>query len=237
MEAMIFAAGLGTRLSPLTDTKPKALVNFKGKTMLENAIEKIISAGFDRIIINVHHFSNMMKDFISNLKYDAEILISDESDCLLDTGGGILKAKNLLIKENNFLLYNVDIACNIDLKKLYNFHLNSDNIATLAIKYRNTSRKFIFDNNLQLCGWKNFNTNETKISKNFQEFNAKYLAFSGISVINSRIFDKITETGKFSITPLFLRLAKSEKIAGYIHSDCWADLGTIERLNEAEILF
>lgn len=234
---MIFAAGLGTRLAPLTDNRPKALVEFQGKTMLENAINKLEAAGVNRIIINIHHFANMMAEYIHNIRCDAELLISDERDFLLDTGGGILKAAPLLCTEDNFIAYNVDIACDIDLKALYNYHLSSGNLATLAIKDRESTRKLIFNKEMQLCGWHNYTTNETKISRNFEDNVVNYFAFSGISIINKNIFPLITETGKFSITNLFLRLATTERIGGYVHDGKWADLGTIEKLKKAEVLF
>ena len=234
---MIFAAGLGTRLAPLTDNKPKALVDFCGKTMLENAINKLEAAGVNRIIINIHHFADMMAEYIHNIRCDAELLISDERDFLLDTGGGILKAAPLLCAEENFIAYNVDIACDIDLKALYNTHLSSGNLATLAVKDRESTRKLIFNKEMQLCGWHNYTTNETKISRIFEENTVNYFAFSGISIINKNIFPLITETGKLSITNLFLRLATTENIGGYVHDGKWADLGTIEKLKKAEVMF
>ena len=237
MEAMIFAAGLGTRLAPLTDNKPKALVDFCGKTMLENAIYKLEAAGVNRIIINIHHFADMMAEYIHNIRCDAELLISDERDFLLDTGGGILKAAPLLCAEDNFIAYNVDIACDIDLKAIYNYHLSSGNLATLAVKDRESTRKLIFNKEMQLCGWHNYTTNETKISRKFENNAVNYLAFSGISIINKNIFPLITEIGKFSITNLFLRLAQNENIGGYVHDGLWADLGTIEKLKKAEEMF
>ena len=234
---MIFAAGLGTRLTPLTDNKPKALVDFCGKTMLENAINKLEAAGVNRIIINIHHFADMMADYIHNIRCNAELLISDEREFLLDTGGGILKAAPLLCAEDNFIAYNVDIACDIDLKSLYNSHLSSGNLATLAVKDRESTRKLIFNKEMQLCGWNNYTTNETKVSRKFEESTVNYLAFSGISIINKNIFPLINETGKFSITNLFLRLATTERIGGYVHDGKWADLGTIEKLKKAEEMF
>lgn len=237
MIAMIFAAGLGTRLAPLTNNRPKALVNFLGKTMLENAAEKLARAGYDRIVVNVHHHPDMMKDFIKSHNLGAEILISDESDLLLDTGGGILKAKDLLMHEDNFLMYNVDIACDIDLGELSDYHIKSGNLATLAVKDRNSTRKLVFDSGMNLCAWQNLTSGETKISRPFSDEASKSFAFSGISMASREIFPLITETGKFSITNMYLRLAEKHKIGGYVHEGLWADLGTTEKLTKAEELF
>lgn len=231
---MIFAAGLGTRLAPLTDNKPKALVEFNGRTMLENAIQKLVGAGCDRLVVNVHHFPQMMKDFIHSHDFGAEVLISDETDMLLETGGGMLKARDFLETEPHFILYNVDVDCDIDLETMYIDHIQSGALATLAVMDRQSTRSLIFDCSMRLCAWRNNITGDFKIS--WPPFNGKgrALAFSGISIASSGIFDLITETGKFSITDLYLRLAKSELIEGYIHSGRWADLGSVEKLRAAE---
>ena len=231
---MIFAAGLGTRLAPLTDNKPKALVEFNGKTMLENAVQKLVGAGCDKLVINVHHFPQMMKDFIHSHDFGAEVMISDETDMLLETGGGMLKAREFLETEPHFILYNVDVDCDIDIETMYINHIQSGALATLAVMDRQSTRSLIFDSSMRLCAWRNNLTGESKIS--WTPFNGKgrALAFSGISIASSGIFDLITETGKFSITDLYLRLAKSELIEGYIHEGRWADLGSVEKLRAAE---
>ncbi len=237
MIAMIFAAGLGTRLAPLTDNKPKALVDFMGKTMLENVAGRLVEAGCDRLVINIHHHPGMMMDFIKSHDWGADVMISDESDCLLDTGGGILKARDLLSREEHFVMYNVDIACDIDIRKMADHHIHSGNIATLAVKDRYSTRKLTFDNDMKLCAWQNITTGEKKISREFSENGAHSYAFSGISMASREIFPLITETGKFSITNLYLRLAADGKIGGYLHNGLWADLGTIEKLRKAEEIF
>jgi len=234
MIAMIFAAGLGTRLEPLTNDRPKALVNFNGRTMLENVAEKLVLAGCERLIINVHHFPEMMKDFIHRHDFGAETLISDESDMLLDTGGGMLKAREFLESEPHFILYNVDIDCDIDLDVMYSSHICSGALATLAVMDRQSTRNLIFDRSMQLCAWRNNTTGEMKYSRPIDVGNGRAAAFSGISIASSEIFKYITETGKFSITDLYLRLAKTEQIDGYLHSGRWADLGTVEKLRAAE---
>ena len=234
MIAMIFAAGLGTRLAPLTDNKPKALVEFNGKTMLENVAQKLVAAGCDRIVVNVHHFPQMMKDFIHSHDFGAEVLISDETDMLLETGGGMLKAREFLESEPHFILYNVDVDCDLDINMMYNTHVQSGALATLAVMERNSTRSLIFDGSMRLCAWRNNITGESKISLEPFNGNGRALAFSGISVASSEIFDLTTETGKFSITDLYLRLAKSELIEGYLHGGRWADLGSVEKIRAAE---
>ncbi len=231
---MIFAAGIGKRLAPLTNDTPKALVNFNGRTMLENVAQKLVDAGCERIVVNVHHFSDKMKAFINSHDFGAEVLISDETDMLLDTGGGMLKAKDFLQTEPHFILYNVDIDCDIDINSMYINHIQSGALATLAVKDRKSSRSLIFDGSMRLCAWRNNITGESKTS--WKPFNGdgRALGFCGISIASSEIFDLITETGKFSITDLYLRLAKYELIEGYIHSGRWADLGTVEKLRAAE---
>jgi len=234
MIAMIFAAGVGKRLAPLTDKKPKALVEFNGKTMLENVAKKLVDAGCDRLVINVHHFSDMMKDFIKSHDFGAEVFISDETDMLLDTGGGMMKAREFLEVEPHFILYNVDVDCDLNIETMYINHIQSGAMATLAVKDRESTRSLIFDGSMRLCAWRNNLTGESKIS--WRPFNGdgRALAFSGISIASSEIFDLVTETGKFSITDLYLRLAKSELIEGYLHEGRWADLGSVEKIRAAE---
>ncbi len=231
---MIFAAGLGTRLAPLTNNVPKALVKFNGKTMLENVAKKLVDTGCDRLIINVHHFPQQMKDFIHSHDFGAEVLISDETDMLLDTGGGMWKAKEFLKSEPHFILYNVDVDCDIDLNVMYSSHVGSGALATLAVMDRNSTRNLIFDRSMQLCAWRNNTTNEMKFARPLDVGNGRAAAFSGISIASNEIFKYIIETGKFSIIDLYLRLAKTEHIDGYLHAGRWADLGTVEKLRAAE---
>ena len=161
--AMIFAAGLGTRLYPLTADRPKALVEVCGKPLLEHVINKLTSNGFDKIVINVHHFADKIISFINDNNFNADIRISDERQELLDTAGGLKFAEPLFQGADNILMYNVDILSDIDLKKLYQYHAEHGALATLAVKRRETSRYFIFDeNNMQLVGWKDIGTGELK---------------------------------------------------------------------------
>lgn len=163
MRAMIFAAGLGTRLKPLTDTMPKAIVPVAGKPMLEHVITKLKSSGFDDIIINIHHFGEQIIDFLqANNNFGVNIRISDEREMLLDTGGGIKRALELFPTDEPVLIHNVDILSDVDLNALYGFHLRSGNDATLMVSERKTSRYLIFDKEDRLCGWINKGSGETK---------------------------------------------------------------------------
>ena len=231
---MIFAAGLGTRLFPLTDNKPKALVEVSGKTMLQRAIEKVISAGYNDLVINIHHFGDQIIRFLElNDNFGLSITISDERDQLLDTGGGILKAAHWLDGDDPFLVYNVDVLSDIDLELFRQYHLERGGVATLAVRDRQTARYLAFDDRMQLSGWKNMKTGEEIISRFNSNFN--YLAFSGIQLIEPKIFKLITETGSFSLIPLYLRLATDDPIFGYYdRSSLWMDLGKPDQIHEAE---
>jgi NDP-sugar pyrophosphorylase family protein len=235
MKAMIFAAGMGTRLKPLTDNCPKALVNLGGEPLLEHIIVKLADAGFDELIINVHHFAPQVILFLKQKNnFGIHIEISDESDLLLDTGGGLKKASWFLREREPFLVHNVDIFTDFNLKELYNTHLRSGALATLAVKNRNTSRSLLFNNQNQLTGWRNNKTGETRWVKE-PERNATAIAFSGIQVINPGIFEFISENGVFSIIDVYLRLAAQHPITAYNHDDSvWMDLGTVENLQKAE---
>ena len=236
MKAMIFAAGLGTRLKPLTDTKPKALVEVNGKTMLEHAISKLQDFGVDEIVINVHHFANQIIDFLKQHKnFGIKINISDESKQLLDTGGGLIKAENFFDKRDSFFIYNVDVISDIDLKALYRKHIETGSIATLAVQQRESSRYLLFNDELKLLGWKNTNTDKIIISKGALSNNLIPLAFSGIHVISPRIFKLVKISGKFSMTDVYLKLSIFQRINGFRHDDgFWIDLGTPENIEEAE---
>ena len=233
MEAMIFAAGLGTRLRPLTNDKPKALVEVCGKTLLQHSIELLIRNGVTRVVINVHHFAEMMKTYIDRLKYDIDILISDESDLLLDTGGGLKKAVGLFRGKAPIMITNVDILSNIDLQKMLRRHIESKADATLAIRERKSSRYLLFDNNLQLKGWQNTKTCEAIYVA--EKSGLSQYAFSGIHIISPSIIDKFPDDDVFPIIPHYLKLASSHKIIGYPHqSDYWFDAGSVEKIAEAE---
>jgi len=232
---MIFAAGIGTRLKPLTDTMPKALIEVHNKPLLEHVINHLINAGVTDIIINVHYLAAQIISFLDSKKnFGINICISDERDLLLDTGGGLLKASHFFTKDEDFIIYNVDILSDINLVDMLSEHLNNRSLATLAVRKRETSRYFLFDKNMQLRGWKNIKTGYL-IKTVERDKDLIPLAFSGIHIVNAKIFDLIQETGVFSMTSAYLRLANKNKITAYRHdSSQWYDIGKPETLKEAE---
>ncbi|MCG6187657.1 nucleotidyltransferase family protein [Maribellus maritimus] len=238
MKAMVFAAGLGTRLKNETADKPKALVEIGGKTLLQRTIEKLKKEGIDEIVVNVHHFSEKVKKFIATNDFGIPIVISDESDKLLDTGGGLKKAAPLLKASNPILIYNVDILSTVDLKNLVNYHKESGALATLTVRDRKTERYLKFDKQNKLVGWLNKKTGETKISvpETFESSIEK--TFSGIHVVSPEIFEYFPEDDRFSIIDFYLRLSKTQLIKGYFDdSDLWMDVGKPHQLEEARRLF
>lgn len=234
MKAMILAAGLGTRLKPFTDDKPKALVQIGDYTLIEHTIFKLIENGFDEIVINVHHFSQMLISFIGSKKFDAKIYISDETERLLDTGGGIFYASRFLDGEEPFLVHNVDIITDINLQSIYQSHLLSNAIATLAVGKRESSRVFLFDDDLILSGWKNKLTNRQIIPDSSRESLDEF-AFAGIHVINPEIFKLIKTTGSFSIIDTYLSLCNKYTIKGFdVTNNFVLDVGKPNSLPIAE---
>lgn len=234
---MIFAAGLGTRLKPLTDHMPKALVPVAGKPMLEHVIGKLKSAGFDEIVINVHHFAHQIIDFLkAKDNFGIQIWISDESEELLDTGGGIKKAAPYF--DEPFLVHNADILSNIDLKAMYNYHLTSSNDATLLVSPRKTVRNLLFDEGNRLQGWVNKDTLQTN-PEGFvyhPEVQKEY-AFGGIHVISPTLFKYMGDgwTGKFSIMDFYLRTCHEAQLGGYVKEDLQLiDIGKLDTLAKAE---
>lgn len=236
MKAMIFAAGLGTRLRPLTEHTPKALVPVAGKPMLERVILKLKEAGFTDIVVNIHHFGEQIIDFLqANNNFGINIYISDERNELLDTGGGIKQARKWLDGDEPFLVHNADILSDIDLNAFYHHHIESKAEATLLVSRRETSRYLLFNNELQLQGWINKSTGEVKPEgfcykeKEFQE-----LAFGGIHAISPSLFlhmDKNNWEGKFSIIPFYLSVCQEMCIKGYPLQDArWFDIGKPETL-------
>lgn len=235
MKAMILAAGLGTRLKPFTDKHPKALAVVNNKTILLRNIEYLRKAGIDEIVINVHHFADQIIDFI-NQNNIPNILISDETDTVLETGGGLKKASHLLIDSNPFVLMNVDILTDLDLKTMIEYHQKNNPLATLGVSKRESSRCFLFNEINELSGWKNKGTNEEKISKTETHYNE--FAFSGIHIINPAIFNLMKQEGKFSMVDVYLELAKTETILGFDHSGCnLIDVGKPESIIKAETIF
>lgn len=238
MKAMIFAAGLGTRLKPITDTMPKAMVPIAGKPLLQHIILKLKNAGFDEIIINVHHFADQIISFLlENNNFGIRIEISDESENLLETGGGIKKAAWFFDDGKPFLVHNVDILSNLDLKQLYLQNTRSKKIASLVVSSRHTSRYLLFDKQNNLKAWINTLTNETKppVVENIQQL--EKLAFSGIHVISPQIFDWMGKwDGKFSIIDFYLSIVHEQAIEAYAPDNLnLLDVGKVDSLKEAEL--
>ncbi len=234
MKAMILAAGLGTRLRPLTDYQPKALVEIKEIPLLEIAIRRLKLFGFDDIIINVHHFAELITCFLKKKNnFGINITISDESDQILETGGGLKKAAHFF-DDQPFLLYNTDVLCDVDLLELYKTHLRSEALATLLVRQRETTRYFIFDESDDLQGWMNIKTGEIKIP-GIRQNTFQMLAFSGVHVISPEIFNLMEfKSGSFSIIDVYLDAIPSHKIKGFQHNEgIWLDAGKTENLERA----
>lgn len=239
VKAILFAAGLGTRLQEYTQNKPKALVELAGKPLLLHAVEHLINFGITDITINVFHFAEQIIDFVrENRSFGIDIHFSDERDQLLDTGGGLKKAAPFLKGQEPILIYNVDVISKLDLNTLLNYHQEQKALATLVVRSRKTNRYLMFDDKQQLVGWKNFSTGETRISRADSFALAHPLAFSGIHIVDPKLLDLITEESKFPIMDLYLRLAKNHSIKGFIdESDLWMDLGKPDQLMVAEEYF
>lgn len=235
--AMIFGAGLGTRFKPWTDKHPKALALVNGKPLLQRNIEYLEQYGINDIVVNVHHFADQVLETLNkNKNWGANIFISDETDEVLETGGGLWKAKHLFKPDADILTINVDILTNLDLSRFLAFHRDHQPLISLAVSDRKTSRCFVFDENNRLIGWKNQQTGEEKmrVSANLS-FNK---AFSGISIFSRRFFEVVPQRGKFSLVDAFLSLAAEYPILGYDHSgDKWVDVGKPETVAVAEGLF
>ena len=234
MKAMIFAAGLGSRLLNETSDKPKALVEIGGKTLLQHIIEKLKSEGITEIVVNVHHFSEKIKTFLKNNDFGIKIYVSDESEKLLDTGGGLKKAAGFFTGNEPILIHNVDIMNNLSIKTLTEFHEKSGALATLVVRERETQRYLKFDTNNRLVGWINKKTGETLISVHENFENAVEMAFSGIHIVQPEILKLMPQEDKFSIIDLYLELAKNHVIKGYLDdSEVWMDIGKPEELAKA----
>jgi len=225
ISAMIFAAGLGTRLYPLTTHKPKALLLYKNKPLLSYAIEKILATGIQHIVINIHHFADQIEEWVMQQHYDAHIEFSDERTQLLDTGGGLKWAEPLLNGSSHILLYNTDIISSINLLHLLEAHKQKGALVTLAVRARTTERYFLFEKEtMQLCGWCHQIKHDYRWARPC--INPVQLAFSGIHVVKSDIFSKIASPQKQSLTSIYLNLATQHHLIGYLdNSDFWKDMG------------
>lgn len=240
MKAIIFAAGLGTRLKPFTLSHPKALVEVGGKPMLQHVIEKLRDAGIIDIIINVHHFANQIVDFLNaNNGLGCKITISDETDMLLETGGGIAKAAPMLEGTDHFVAYNADILSDFDIRAMVDAHTASRADVTLLTSSRPSSRQLYFNTRNRLCGWQNLNTGECRPDGFAPGNEVNAASFNGIHVISRRVLHLLTEvaknTPKFSITPFYVDNCRRLDIRSYRPEDAyqWHDIGRAETLEAA----
>lgn len=237
MKAMIFSAGLGTRFKPWTDHHPKALAIVNGKSLLQRNIENLQKFGISDIIVNVHHFPDQIIEAIQhNNGWGSKVIVSDETDKVLETGGGLKKAEIFLEGEEPFFAINVDILSDINLEEMMDYHREHAPLATIAVSSRKTSRYFLFDASHTLCGWRNVDTGQERISQQRDEYLQK--AFSGIHLLEPKIFSLIPTIEKISMVDIYLRLAEKETIKGYEHVGTkFVDVGRVESVAKAEELF
>ncbi len=243
--AIIFSAGLGTRFKPWTDAHPKALALVNGKSLLQRNIEYLQQYGIKDVVVNIHHFPEQIIDAIKkNNGWGSNVIISDESNEVLETGGGLMKAKELLNNGKPFFSLNVDILTNLDLNKLMTFHQQHKPLVTFGVTSRKSSRVLLFDNDNRLCGWKNLQTGEekgphlTSCKRGGKEPELHEMAYSCVVVYEPEIFSLIKQEGKFSIMDSYLDLAAGQVILGYDHSgDNLVDVGKPESVAVAEKLF
>jgi MurNAc alpha-1-phosphate uridylyltransferase len=237
MKGMIFAAGLGSRLKPWTDHHPKALAIVNGKSLLQRNVEYLQQYGVDQLIINVHHFADQIIDTVQKNKgWGTDITISDETDQVLETGGGLKKARWYFEDTKDFVVMNADILTHLDLTAMIAHHRRSQALATLAVTERETSRYFLFDEQQLLAGWRNVKTGEERISRHVQPVFQK--AFSGIHVINNELLGLIKQEGKFSMVDVYLELAATHPISSFDHTGtALVDVGKPENIQKAESLF
>lgn len=236
MKAMIFAAGLGTRFKPWTNRHPKALAAVNGKSLLQRNVEYLQQYGVTDVVVNVHHFADQITGAIEKAKgWGSRIVLSDERDAVLETGGGLLKARPHL-QNGTFLTLNVDILTDVNLNALVNFHRQQGAHITLGVTDRTTSRYLLFNEAGRLCGWRNVATGQERIA--IPEAATVQKAYSGLAVFEPSVFDAVTQTGKFSLIDVYLSLAASHKITGYDHSGSrLLDVGKPESVALAESMF
>ena len=234
---MIFAAGLGTRFKPWTDKHPKALALVNGKSLLQRNIEYLQQYNITDVVVNVHHFADqIIRAIEDNDGWGSHIIISDETDEVLETGGGLWKAKDLLKDDEPFITLNADFLTNLNLDHLLAFHTDKKSLISFGVTNRNSSRNLLFDETNRLCGWKNNTTGEERIS--IKKVNMIPLAYSCVVVFEQSVFEHISQRGKFSIIDSYLSLAAEFPIYGFDHSgDKLVDVGKPESVAVAEKLF
>lgn len=248
IQAMIFAAGLGTRLKPITDHMPKAMVSVGGEPLIKHVIDRLKAAGAERIIVNVHHFASQITEYLKkNNNFDIDIRISDETEKLLDTGGGIKKAAHLFDDASPILIHNVDILSNVDLKRFYEAEpmaiAEGDDKAGLTdalllVSERKTKRYLLFSEGMRLVGWTNVETGEVRSPyPGLNPEDCRMYAFAGIHVISPRLFRMMDEEfpDKFGIIDFYLKACATHSIKGYVKEDLkLLDVGKLDSLKEAE---
>ena len=234
MQAFLLSAGLGTRLRPLTDNKPKALVEICGIPLLKINLDNLIQQGATRIVVNVHHFADQIVDYIKTHHWEAEVLVSDERNLLLDTGGGLKKAAPLFSQNDPIVVHNVDILSRINLTELIRQHACSMNLATLAVSTRNTSRQLLFDSQQLLVGWRDHRNDETRWVHHPTACEEK--AFSGIAVISPELLALLPPADHpYAIIPAYLNIATNHRISYFEHlKEDWIDVGKPETLKAAQ---
>lgn len=235
MQVFIPAAGLGTRLLPLTEHLPKALVEVDGEPLLQIAINTLVEQGVTRVVVNIHHFSDLVRDYLSSRNWGVEVLISDESEQLLDTGGGLKHASSLFLPDEPILIHNVDVLSRINFYEMLHCHRQNRNFATLCVSKRNTSRNLLFDDSNALIGWLNRNSGETIWAaapvSHYHPF-----AFSGIAILEPAFLDLLPPCDKpYPIIPAYLEVAKTHRISFFPHQPSdWLDVGTPQTLSQAQ---
>lgn len=237
MKAMIFSAGLGIRFKPWTETQPKALALVNGRSLLQRNVEYLQQYGIYDVVVNVHHFAEQIIEAVEiNKGWGSNIIISDEQSELLETGGGLFKARNYLESDEAFVTLNADILTDLNLDHLLAFHHQHQPLVSLGVTNRQSSRYFLFDERRRLCGWRNVNTGEERIV--IQKPGLVQKAYSCVVVFQPQIFSLIRQTGKFSLTDTYLDLSPEHKILGFDHSgDKFVDVGKTESVTIAEELF
>lgn len=239
MKGMIFAAGLGTRLAPLTDTCPKALIPVGGKPMLRRVIERMKIAGISDIVVNVHHHADMIKEYITANDFGVRVRISDESEALLDTGGGVVKAIDMLVGDEPILLYNADIYTTFPIWEMLSLYRGSGADVILLVDERETSRYLLVDDEWYMRGWKNVSTGEVRSPYGRKVLHGcKAKAFGGVHIISPNVLYMLKEykpQGKFSIMQFYIEMCDKLKILGYIPDlgYCWIDIGKPDTLSKA----
>ena len=235
--AMIFAAGLGTRFKPWTDHHPKALAVVNSKSLLQRNIEYLREYGVKDVVVNVHHFADQVEQAIEiNKGWGSNVMISDERDLLLDTGGGLLKARRYFTPGQRSITCNADILTDLDINKLLAFHEEKKALISFGVTTRKSSRYLLFDEDDRLCGWRNTSTGEEKVKRGNDVLIPK--AYSCVVVFEYDVFDLIPFTGKFSLIDVYLHLARDHRIMGYDHTgDRFVDVGRTESVARAEGIF